>query len=382
MKKNRLLIGALAITGAFMLGSCGTSRQIYGDDVYGSRGQARQKVYQSPDYYYTDADGDQQGTRAQGGYYDDEYSDQDYNTDSYQDLEYANRINRFYYASPGMTYFDPFFDPWYGYGMGGWYGYGPSFGLGWGWNSGWGSSWSMGFGMGWGSSWGWGSPWYGGYHPWGGGWYGGGYWGSGWYGNGYWGGGYYGNVIPRYASARSSYRDNYNVRTSSARTRTAGGYDRTGVARDSRGRITSVANGRSRTSDGSIARSRGSYDRSSGRSRTSDGISNRGYSDGARTRTSDRYNSSYPSMRSSSGNAGRTRTSSGDISRPMSRSMESRTRSSNPGSTSRPYTPPTRSYDGGSSRSSGSSMGGGGFSRGSSGGGGGGSTRSSGGRTR
>ncbi|MGE8300238.1 MAG: hypothetical protein ACN6OW_11755, partial [Sphingobacterium paramultivorum] len=222
MKKNRLFIGALAITGAFMLGSCGTSRQIYGDDVYGNNGQARQKVYQSPDYYYTDADQAQPNGQAQGGYYDDEYSDQDYNSDSYEDLEYANRINRFYYASPGMTYFDPFFDPWYGYGFGGWYGYGPSFGMGWGWNSGWGSSWSIGLGWGWGSSWGWGSPWYGGYRPWGG-WYGGGYWGSGWYGNGYWGGGSWGNSRPRYASSRSVYRDNYNTRSSSSRTRTSGG---------------------------------------------------------------------------------------------------------------------------------------------------------------
>jgi hypothetical protein len=86
-------------------------------------------------------------------------------------------------------------------------------------------------------------------------------------------------------------------------------------------------------------------------------------------------------MRSSNGTT-RSRTSSGDVSRPMSRSMQ--TRSSNPGSTSRPsYTPPTRSYDSGSSRSSGgfssgSSRSGGGFS----GGGGGGSSRSSGGRTR
>src|SRR5690606_41830849 len=52
----------------------------------------------------------------------------------------SSDLNRFYYSSPGMAYYDPWFDPWYGYS-----------GFGLGWNSGWG--WSLGFN--------WGSPWYG-----------------------------------------------------------------------------------------------------------------------------------------------------------------------------------------------------------------------------
>ena len=128
MKKNRLLFGGLAIAAVIALGSCSTNKQItYRDDVYNNQSKA-QRVYQSPDYYYTDGDQYAQDD----SYYSDEYSDDEYNNGGYDDmgeLEYANRINRFYYSSPGMSYYDPWFDPWYGYS-------GFGLGLGWGWGGG------------------------------------------------------------------------------------------------------------------------------------------------------------------------------------------------------------------------------------------------------
>ncbi|MDR2285163.1 MAG: hypothetical protein LBE37_18265, partial [Sphingobacterium sp.] len=153
MKTNKLLIGGWTLALVAVLSSCSTSRQVtYRDDVYNNQtaGSRPAQVYQSPDYYYTEPQNS--NSNAGGGYYSDEYSDEEYYEDQYEDLQYANRINRFYYSSPGMTYYDPWFDPWYGYG---------GFGLGWS-TGGWGSSWSIGFG--WGSpyySYGWGSPYYG-----------------------------------------------------------------------------------------------------------------------------------------------------------------------------------------------------------------------------
>ena len=148
MKNNKIFLGGLALAFAALISSCSTtSRTVYRDDVYNNRDNGT--VYQSPDYYYTD--GTDEESIAQSDYYADEYSDEDYVEGGIEDLEYANRINRFYYNSPGMMYYDPWFDPWYGYS-----------GFGLGWNSGFG--WSLGFG--WGSpylgmGWGWGSPYYG-----------------------------------------------------------------------------------------------------------------------------------------------------------------------------------------------------------------------------
>ena len=144
MKKNKIFLGGLALVFAGVLSSCSTtSRTVYRDDVYNN--QDSRSVYQSPDYYYTDGEGDQYAEQSE--YYADEYSDEEYAEGGMEQLEYANRINRFYYNSPGMSYYDPWFDPWYGYS-----------GFGLGWSSGFG--WSLGMG--------WGSPWYGGF-GWGGG---------------------------------------------------------------------------------------------------------------------------------------------------------------------------------------------------------------------
>jgi hypothetical protein len=144
MKTNKFIIGSFAVVYLALLSACSTSRQVaYQDDMYNNRAaNSTNQDYQSSDYYYTEGQ-EVASANADNQYYADEYSDQEYYEDGYEDLEYANRINRFYYSSPGMSYYDPWFDPWYGYS---------GFGLGWS-NWGWGASWSMGFG--------WGNPWYG-----------------------------------------------------------------------------------------------------------------------------------------------------------------------------------------------------------------------------
>src|SRR5688572_22159330 len=132
MKANSLKISILASVSLLYLGACSTSRQVaFRDDVYNNKTQAVEENYQSPDYYY-DEGAEPARQYANGGYYEDEYTDEGYYDDTYADeyngSEYANRINRFYYYSPGMSYYDPWFDPWYGYNS--WYG------SGWGWGSG------------------------------------------------------------------------------------------------------------------------------------------------------------------------------------------------------------------------------------------------------
>src|SRR5690606_20707859 len=204
MKTKRTIISCLAITAALAISSCSTSRQIaYKDDVYNNRqaNTERPTVYQSPDYYYSDEEYNNQNNSS---YYADEYSDEEYE-DGYEELEYANRINRFYYAAPGFTYFDPFFDPWFGY---------PRYGLGWySWNSWrWNAGW-YGFG--------WSYPYYSFYWNWGYPYYYGSYWGYNSYYN-YWGHPYYGygygpgysHVVtrPTYHSTRSLNRGNYDTR--------------------------------------------------------------------------------------------------------------------------------------------------------------------------
>src|SRR5699024_7393720 len=154
MKKYKLLLGSSTLALLFVMSGCSTSRQMaQKDDVYNTQSEARQ-VYQSPDYYYTDEEVQEDEYYAEEqysdeGYYADEYSDEEYYADDgygYEELEYANRINRFYYSSPGATYYDPWFDPWYGYS---------GFGLGWS-SWGWGSRWSINFGFGY-------NPWHYGY---------------------------------------------------------------------------------------------------------------------------------------------------------------------------------------------------------------------------
>src|SRR5690606_4876793 len=178
-------------------------------------------------------------------YYTDEYSDDEYYEDEYGDLEYANRINRFYYSTPGMSYYDPVFDPWFGFNTWG-YGYGGYGGRGfgysnWGWNRGWG----LGFGWGYPYSmgypyyshigWGWGNP----YHfytsycgmsscytRWGRPYYGGGY--------GIGSGGYV--TRPAYSSVRSNNRGLYDTRVSNSSTDRRATVSRS-VSRDANGRI-------------------------------------------------------------------------------------------------------------------------------------------------
>src|SRR5690606_3394617 len=111
MKTNKSIIGSLALLAIIALGSCSTSRQVaYRDDMYNNQTSNRAADYQSDDYYYTDGQQNVSAT-ANNQYYSDEYTDQEYYEDGYEDLEYANRINRFYYSSPGMSYYDPWFDP-------------------------------------------------------------------------------------------------------------------------------------------------------------------------------------------------------------------------------------------------------------------------------
>ena len=130
MKTNKLVIGSLALVYLAVVSACSTPRQVtYQDDMYNNRAaNSTEQAYQSPDYYYTDGQ-ETASSNTNNQYYADEYSDQEYYENDYEDMEYANRINRFYYSSPGMSYYDPWFDPWYGNG---------GFGLGWS-NWGWGS---------------------------------------------------------------------------------------------------------------------------------------------------------------------------------------------------------------------------------------------------
>src|SRR5690606_25369225 len=97
MKTNRLLFGSLTVAAIFALSSCSTSRQVaYKDDVYNNQSKAP-KDYQSPDYYYTDGQTQEQEEQyLENEYYADEYSDEEY-VEGYnydENLEYANRINR------------------------------------------------------------------------------------------------------------------------------------------------------------------------------------------------------------------------------------------------------------------------------------------------
>ena len=170
MKVNHFLTSALAAT-ALLVASCSTQKLAQNnsaDDVYNTTAQARVYKYAPP----------VQTAQIDTSRYDANYrpSDQEY------DMDYASRIDRFYYGSPNRVYFDDYYN-FYGYNS--WYN--PY-------------DWSLGFNYGWGfnrwynpySYWGYyGSPYYWNtwgpysyYNPWySGGWYGGGYWGGGWGGS-------------------------------------------------------------------------------------------------------------------------------------------------------------------------------------------------------
>src|SRR5690554_1527297 len=128
MKRKQALFTTLIISGLFILSSCASlnsPQTEFPDDVYGRAATAKplpERVYIQNEDTITEDD-----------YYDESY------VDGYEDGYYANRLNRFYYYTPGMSYYDPFFDPWVGYSPYG-YGYGRfSFGIGFGY--GWGNSW-------------------------------------------------------------------------------------------------------------------------------------------------------------------------------------------------------------------------------------------------
>src|SRR5690554_2341411 len=143
MKRKQALFTTLIISGLFILSSCASlnsPQTEFPDDVYGRAATAKplpERVYVQNDDTITEDD-----------YYDESY------VDGYEDGYYANRLNRFYYYTPGMSYYDPFFDPWVGFSP---FGYGRL---------------SFGFGLGWGNPWhnpynnfygGWGYP----YNSWG-----------------------------------------------------------------------------------------------------------------------------------------------------------------------------------------------------------------------
>ncbi|WGQ11591.1 hypothetical protein QG516_07990 [Pedobacter gandavensis] len=164
MKPRHLFTSMLAVT-TIVVASCSAPRYAQqgaqADDVYNSNVKAQ---------IYTP----QPKVVAQQEYYDS--NDEYYGTsDPYYDMDYSSRINRFSYASPWRSYYDPYFDGGFGYGG---YGYGGGLSLGLSFGSAWGNpyyGWGGGFGY---------NPWYPG---WGSGFYPG--WGGGFYPG--WGGGFY-----------------------------------------------------------------------------------------------------------------------------------------------------------------------------------------------
>jgi hypothetical protein len=183
MKIKKYLLKSLAFSGALiLLASCAsmqTAQRTFPDDVYGTTPEP-QAVAETNN----SADNEQ--------YSDQDYAENyyDYYYDRYNDRLYGNRMNRFYYGTPGMSFYDPWLS---GYDYYSPYYYSPfyyspfrsSFYFGLGFGSSWYSpfnSWYSPFGYpGYGhygySSLGWGNPYYGSY--WGPySYYGGGYPGS------------------------------------------------------------------------------------------------------------------------------------------------------------------------------------------------------------
>lgn len=184
MKPKHLFTSLLGVT-ALLVASCSTPKlaqnSAIDDDVYGT--VAKAKEYKQADPV--------QPTQADNSAYT--------TSDPYYDMDYASRIDRFYYGSPYRNYYDPYYN-YYGYNS--WYGYGPYYGysLGGYFNNIY-YNWYNPY-----SYYGWGNPYYGSW--WGPySYYGGGYWGGGYWGGGYWGGGYY--------AGRGSYNNpNYGARPS------------------------------------------------------------------------------------------------------------------------------------------------------------------------
>ena len=199
MRVNHFLTSTLAAT-ALLVASCSTQKLAQNntaDDVYNTTAQARVYKYAPP----------VQTAQIDTSRYDANYRSSD---ESY-DMDYASRIDRFYYGSPNRVYFDDYYN-FYGYNS--WYN--PY-------------DWSLGFNYGWGfnrwlnpySAWGfYGSPYFmntwGPYSYWGGG-FGGGYWGGSYWGGGGWGG----NIIVR----NDNYRPRPNRGTDGSSTRPTGRFN-------------------------------------------------------------------------------------------------------------------------------------------------------------
>lgn len=209
-------IYSLMFIGVLGLGACSTTqsarRESVDDDVYYSRtsrnsvsdqnSQNNGQYNQNNGSYSQNGQNDQNNDQNQNGdqnnqnnqyqntdttqYNNQNQSAQQYDN-SYDEYDYAGRINRFGYPSYGFGYYDPFYSPyWYNSGFNVGFGYG----MGWGPYYGFGGYGGFGFGLGFGFGYGWGGYGYGGYYGGGyGGYYGGGY-GHGYYGGGYNNGGY------------------------------------------------------------------------------------------------------------------------------------------------------------------------------------------------
>jgi len=226
MKPNQLFTSMLALV-TVVAASCAAPRMAQqgnaDDDVYSTTAKA--KIYTPAPVKPS-----QETPSSEKPYSEEQYEESDYygTSDPYYDMDYASRINRFYYASPWRTYYDPYF-------YSGWYPYsGWSVGIGFGpfynnyWNSpygGWGYAYSPFWGW---NNWGWNNYYYGGY-------YGGGFLGGGYYG-GYYGGGFY--------TGRTTNVPDYRPRPALGRENGIGSY-RNGLARpaNSRGAVRSDADG-------------------------------------------------------------------------------------------------------------------------------------------
>ncbi|MEJ5995317.1 hypothetical protein WG904_12900 [Pedobacter sp. Du54] len=172
MNTNHLFTSMLAVS-ALLVTSCSTSKlaknNAIQDDVYNTTAQAKEYKEAAPVEQIAQTD---QRT-------DDYYG----TSDPYYDMDYATRINRFYYANPWRTYYDGY----YGYSPFGFNNfYSPFYGNAFGWNDGYYNNFYNSY-----NYWGYyGAPYYNNYwglysyynpYLWGGGYYGG-------------GGGYYGNI--------------------------------------------------------------------------------------------------------------------------------------------------------------------------------------------
>ena len=242
MKPIQLFTSMLALT-AIVVTSCSAPRMAQqtnsDDDVYNTMATA--KVY-TPAPVVAPSQTPQEETYNEDDYYG--------TSDPYYDQDYSSRINRFYYASPWRTYYDPYY-------YNGWYsdfGWGSYAGMGWGYMNSpfWGYN-GFGLGLGW-NSWG--------YNNWG--WnsyYGGGFLGGGYYGGGLYGGGYYtGRTtnVPDYRSRPRVGRENGvgansrfgNPRSSVVRTDANGNV----IPSRSRSERAAAANAATRTDRGTATR--------------------------------------------------------------------------------------------------------------------------------